>query len=388
MVFEPLTRHLRRGRKGRVPGNAAEEPYGARKGAVGAATAQAQRRLKVAAATAVGASALILLLAAAWWLTELKASGHAGGVVVIDVPPPSASTRLSRDAAAPGEAGQEDGARGMQGAGESGLMALAPQPALVEQGPYGLLPKIAPDGREPWQVYARPSDVRDTRPWIAIVITEIGLSTAASQEAIRRLPPTVTLSVDPYAAEPDEWAPKARGAGHEILLSLPLESDAFPFRDAGPMALLTSLAVEDNIERLQRVLSRCTGYVGVSSAFGRRFEQDEASLRPVLEFIGRRGLMYVGGDASKITLAPDDGNETEVPIVTVDVWIDDEATPHGIDRALAQLEATARERGVAVGLARNYPLTVARLAAWAAALEKKDIALVPISAVVGRQLLP
>jgi hypothetical protein len=55
---------------------------------------------------------------------------------------------------------------------------------------------------------------------------------------------------------------------------------------------------------------------------------------------------------------------------------------------LAQLEATARERGVAVGLARNYPLTVARLAAWAAALEKKDIALVPISAVVGRQLLP
>jgi polysaccharide deacetylase 2 family uncharacterized protein YibQ len=93
----------------------------------------------------------------------------------------------------------------------------------------------------------------------------------------------------------------------------------------------------------------------------------------------------VGSDASKITLAPD---ETEFPIITVDVWIDDEATPHGIDRALEQLEARAQERGVAVGLARNYPLMVARLAAWTAALEKKDIALVPISAVVGRQLLP
>jgi polysaccharide deacetylase 2 family uncharacterized protein YibQ len=260
---------------------------------------------------------------------------------------------------------------------------------LVEQGPYGLLPKVAPDGREPWRVYARPSDVRDTRSRIAIVITEIGLSTAASQEAIRRLPPAVTLSVDPYAAEPDKWVPKARGAGHEILLSLPLESDEFPFRDAGPMALLTSLAVEDNIERLQRVLGRCTGYVvGVSSAFGRRFEQDEASLRPVLEFIARRGLIYVGGAASKITLAPSDSDERKFPLITVDVWIDDEATPRGIDRALTQLEATARERGVAVGLARNYPLTIARLAAWAAALEKKDIALVPISAVAGRQLRP
>ena len=236
--------------------------------------------------------------------------------------------------------------------------------------------------------FTRPSDVRDTRPRIAIVITEIGLSTAASQEAIRRLPPEVTLSVDPYANEPDKWAPKARGTGHEILLSLPLETDEFPFRDAGPMALLTNLSVEDNLERLQRVLGRCTGYVGVASAFGRRFEQDEASLRPVLEFINGRGLIYVGGAASEITLAPGTGDETEIPVITVDVWIDDETTARGIDRALAQLEAVARERAVAVGLARNYPLTIARLSAWAAALEEKDMALVPISAVVGRQLLP
>jgi hypothetical protein len=379
MIFERLTRQLRRAPKERAEGNAAEEAHGWLEGADDAPTVAARGRLRVAMAMAVGISTLILVLAAAWWLTELKTSNDSGDAVVIDVPPPAAGTRLSLDAAAPG---REDGA---QGAADRAVMAPAPQPALVEQGPYGLLPKIAPDGREPWQVYARPSDVRDTRPRIAIVITGIGLSTAASQEAIRRLPPTVTLSVDPYSAQADEWAPKARGVGHEILLSLPLESDEFPFRDAGPMALLTSLTVEENIERLQRVLGRCTGYVGISSAFGRRFEQDEASLRPVLEFIGRRGLIYVGSDASKITLAPD---ETEFPIISVDVWIDDEATPHGIDRALAQLEARARERGVAVGLARNYPLMVARLAAWTAALEKKDIALVPISAVVGRQLLP
>jgi uncharacterized protein len=387
MIFEPLRRRLRRGPGGLAPGDSAQESHGLRFDAGGMPAAEAPRRLKAAAA-AVGASALILLLAAAWWLTELQASRNAGRVVVIDVPPPAASIRLSGDAAAPEGAGQKDVMRDAQGVGESEVMTPAPQPALVEEGPYGLLPKIASDGRKPWQVYARPSDVRDTRPRIAIVITEIGLSTAASQEAIRRLPPAVTLSVDPYAAEPDEWAPKARRAGHEILLSLPLESDEFPFRDAGPMALLTSLAVEDNIERLQRVLSRCTGYVGVASAFGRRFEQDEASLRPVLEFIDRRGLVYVGGDASQITLAPDAGDETEFPIVTVNVWIDDETTPHGIDRALAQLEAVARERAVAVGLARNYPLTIARLSAWAAALEEKDIALVPISAVVGRQFPP
>ncbi|MGZ8409232.1 MAG: divergent polysaccharide deacetylase family protein, partial [Hyphomicrobium sp.] len=320
MIFEPLRRYLRRAPGGLAADNAAEEPDGLRFDAGSAPAAEAPRHLKAATAAAVGASALILLLAVAWWLTELQTSRSAGRVVVIDVPPPVAGVRLSGDVAAPGGAGREDVARDAEGAGEGGIMAPAPQPALVEQGPYGLLPKIAPDGREPWQVYARPSDVRDTRPRIAIVITEIGLSTAASQEAIRRLPPEVTLSVDPYANEPDKWAPKARGAGHEIWLSLPLETDEFPFRDAGPMALLTNLSVEDNLERLQRVLGRCTGYVGVASAFGRRFEQDEASLRPVLEFINGRGLIYVGGDASEITLAPGTGDETKIPVITVDVW--------------------------------------------------------------------
>jgi uncharacterized protein len=379
MNFRALTCRLRRLASGRAPGPRPRPRSGG-------------RRLTTAIAGGAGLSAMILLLAAAWWLTDLQAAGQGSGgdrgAVVIDMPPSGVSTGSSDTS---DNTGVQKAARGDVAASPTAprpIMTPAPQPALVEQGPYGPLPKIAPDGRKPWQVYARPSDPGDTRPRIAIVITEIGLSTAASLEAIRRLPAEITLSVDPYAAEPDTWAPKARDAGHEILLSLPMESAEFPFRDPGPSALLTSLAVNENIDRLHRVLSRCTGYVGVASAFGRRFEQDDGSLRPILEFIGRRGLMYVGGVTSTTALAPELANEMEFPRIAVDVWIDEEATAHGIDRALAELEATARDRAVAVGLARNYPLTVARLARWAASLEERDIALVPVSAVAGRQFLP
>lgn len=356
-----------------------------------------RRRGWLGPAAAAGIGALVLVLAAGWWLTDLQASGN-GSSVVIDVPPRGDS---SGERGTPGAAAEETAAvstltgGGMarragetSGAVEDTVLVPAPQPALLEEGPYGPLPKIAPDGRKPWQVYQRPSDPADTRPRIAIVVTGIGLSTAASLEAIRRLPAAVTLSVDPYAAAPEKWAPRARGAGHEILLSLPLESSDFPFRDPGPIALLTSLSAADNLDRLQQLLSRCTGYVGVAGIFGRRFEQDEDSLPPVLEFLGRRGLMYVGGVTSAASLPPELASETEFPRVVVDVWIDDETTSLGIDRALAQLEATARERAVAVGVARNSPLTIVRLATWAASLEEKDIALVPVSAIAGRQLLP
>lgn len=321
--------------------------------------------------------AAILLLALGWWLMDLPAFGSSRAVV-IDVPPREGSSGQNGT----GRAG------GAGAAPEQAMMVPAPQPALLEEGPYGPLPKISADGRKPWEVYKRPSDGQDTRPRIAVVVSGIGLSTAASLEAIRRLPPTVTLSIDPYAAEPDKWAPKARDAGHEILLSLPVEASEFPFRDPGPIALLTSLSTADNLDRLQQLLSRCSGYVGVASMFGHRFEQDENSLRPVLEFLGRRGLMYVGGVTSAVSLPPELAGETEFPRLVVDVWIDDEATSHGIDRALAQLEATARERAVAIGIARNSPLTIMRLAAWAASLEEKEIALVPVSAIAGRQLLP
>lgn len=386
MIFAFLTSRARRSGLGRAP--------------------RKRRWVTPAAASGLGLGVVSLLLVGGWWLTDRQASGGAAEVVVIDVPHRGGSSgangtsgatsegEAAVSALAGGRMSAKTGREGDRqpsasgGAAEETMMVPAPQPALLEEGPYGPLPKIAADGRKPWQVYKKPSDLRDTRPRIAVVVTGFGLSTAASQDAIRRLPSEVTLSVDAYAAAPQTWAPKAREAGHEILLSLPLESSDFPFRDPGPSALLTSLPVADNLDRLQQLLSRCAGYVGVVSVLGRRFEQDQDSLRPVLEFLAQRGLMYVGGETSAASLPSELADETEFPRIVVDMWIDEEATPRGIDRALAQLEATARERAVAVGVARNSPLTIARLAAWAASLEQKDIALVPVSAIAGRQLLP
>ena len=56
-------------------------------------------------------------------------------------------------------------------------------------------------------------------------------------------------------------------------------------------------------------------------------------------------------------------------------------TPAKIDRALARLEALARERGIAVGIASALPASIERIAQWAKAAESRGIVLVPISAV-------
>ena len=137
--------------------------------------------------------------------------------------------------------------------------------------PDGLLPKICVDGRRPWQVYARPFNNSEPRPRVAIVLSGLGLSSAATESAIQGLPGGVTLAFHPYADNLQQWINLARAAGHEVLINLPLEPLDYPKDDPGPQALFTAFKPVENIERLNWALSRVTGYTGVSTHMGSRF---------------------------------------------------------------------------------------------------------------------
>ena len=264
-------------------------------------------------------------------------------------------------------------------------LSRVPDPALVEQGAYGPLPRVGADGRRPWRVYARPFDARDERPRIAVIITGLGLSQAATEAAITRLPGSVTLAFDPYAKGLDDWIPLAREAGHEVLLSLPMESANFPVHDPGPYALRTSLAPAENLRRLEFVLSRLSGYVGVVTLMGSGFTTAEEQLRPVLEALRGRGLLFVEAVRAPNTLAPEIATEIGLPHVANDLVLDENPSRASIDIRLAELEGIVRKRTTAVAMAAPNPATLERIAAWAATLEGKNLALAPVSAVALRQ---
>jgi len=56
--------------------------------------------------------------------------------------------------------------------------------------------------------------------------------------------------------------------------------------------------------------------------------------------------------------------------------------PAEIDRRLSELETQARANGSAVGSAFLYPVSVARIVAWAKGLQARGFVLVPVSAIV------
>ena len=138
-----------------------------------------------------------------------------------------------------------------------GAVATIPPafPAMIEDGPFGPLPRIAPDGRRPLLAYARPFDLDDQRPRIALLVVGLGLQADLTDAAIA-LPGEISLHFSAYAPDLPVWFGRARRAGHEVLLDLPMEPLDYPASDPGPRTLLAGASSEDNLQRLDWLLAR------------------------------------------------------------------------------------------------------------------------------------
>ena len=149
----------------------------------------------------------------------------------------------------------------------------------------------------PWEVYARPLTGNEQGQRVGILVTGVGLSRAATMAAITKLPGEISLVFEPYAPDLNNWLLRARLAGHEVFVGLPMESENFPDEDPGPLALSTTVQVAENMNRLHSILSSFAGYVGVVSTMGSKFSEAEGQLKPILTELKKRGLMFVDGGA-------------------------------------------------------------------------------------------
>ena len=260
-------------------------------------------------------------------------------------------------------------------------------PRLTETSKHGPLPKIAADGARPSEAYARtvkPLAGKPNAPRVAIVLGGLGIGSAATADAIGKLPGPVTLAFAPYGGNLAELAGRARGEGHEILLQVPMEPFDYPDNDPGPQTLLTALDAAANIDRLQWVMSRFQGYVGIANTMGARFTSSEPALAPVLREAAKRGLIYLDDGSSPRSVAREIAAANNLAFARADAVIDAVPTAADVDRALGRLETMARERGIAVGVASALPVSIERIAKWAKAAEGRGVQLIPISAVAKR----
>ena len=260
------------------------------------------------------------------------------------------------------------------------LPGVAPDAALLEMTALGPLPRVGDDGHLPRQVYARPFNTADKRPRIAIVVTGLGLSAAATESAIQGLPGSVTLAFAPYSPRLNEWIRLARAAGHEVLINVPMEPTNYPAYDPGPQTLLTTLNAEGNLDRLLWSLSRGTGYVGVVDFLGSQFTTSRVHMTPILDAIKQRGLLYLDSNSSPRSVSGAVAAKLKLVSAKATLTLDERASRTEIDRRFAELEQRAKREKQAIGIASPYPVSLERIATWVRQLEARGIAIAPVSA--------
>jgi len=264
----------------------------------------------------------------------------------------------------------------------------APLDGLFERTPAGNLPKVAASGMTPASAYARPFTAVGGMPKISLVVGGLGLNKNHTLTAINDLPPEVTLSFVPYAENLQTWVTRARDAGHEVLLELPMEAYDYPNVDTGPQTLLTSVSAEENKRRLNLLLGKATGYFGVTNYQGGKFATDIKSAGPVLAALKSRGLVFLHDGAANRSALPDAAKDTGASLTVANRIVDVEPSADAIDRELLQLEALAIQNGQALGVGYAYPVTIEQFRIWAQGLKAKGYQLAPASATMGVQAAP
>jgi len=258
----------------------------------------------------------------------------------------------------------------------------APIAGMTEPGPNGVLPIIASNGRTPAQAYARPYTAVQGRPMVAVVIGGLGFNARATTQAIDELPAEITLSFVPYASDLQGWIDRARARGHEVLIELPMEPFDPDADDTGPQTLLATATPQQNTARLEQLLSRASGYFGVTNYQGARFATSAQASAPVVQQLRRRGLVFLSSGIGQRTALSVEAQRAGLPNTAADRIIDARREAEAIDDQLLNLEALALQNQSAVGAGFAYPVTMEQVGRWARDVESRGYELAPASAVL------
>ena len=263
-------------------------------------------------------------------------------------------------------------------------VAHRPDPRLIERISSGYLPKRSDENLRPMDFYARQPATEGNFgiARVVLIVGGLGISQTGTQQAIRRLPPDVTLAFAPYGNSLQRWTEDARKAGHELLLQLPMEPIDFPSNNPGQHTLLSKAQTVENMANLHWLMSRMTNYVGVMNYLGGKLLGDEHALKPIFDELAERGLLFVDDGSVRNTRSDNTARGALLPFAKADARIDTLRERSKIAKELEELAKQAKRTGLAIGYANAFPETIAMLAQFAANAEKDGIEITPVSAIV------
>jgi uncharacterized protein len=217
-------------------------------------------------------------------------------------------------------------------------------------------------------------------PIAAIIVDDIGYDRQMG-DLFLSLDVPLTFALLPHAPFGRAFLAKARAAGHEIMLHLPMEPNEYPAVDPGPGALLAHMSPDRLIAELEDNLDQIDGIKGVNNHMGSRLSASPEHMRQIFSVLKRRGLYYIDSRTSAETVAHSSARLFQIPFAERDIFIDHQEDPQFIRAQITRLIKRAQKQGYAVGIAHPHANTYKALKEMLPQL-LTELQLVPASMVV------
>lgn len=198
-------------------------------------------------------------------------------------------------------------------------------------------------------------------------------------EEIIALGRPVTVAVLPGLRYSREVAERARAAGLEVFLHLPLEPED-PAMHLGPGGVTVAMSDTEIAATVRAGLDAVPGAVGVNNHMGSRGTADPRVMRAVLAVVKERNLLFVDSVTSPRSIAAALASEMGIPAASRHVFLDNEEDPEAIRTQIRRTIALARRQGSAVAIGHAQRLTAQVLREVLDEFDRAGIVLVPASA--------
>ncbi|HLE78488.1 MAG TPA: divergent polysaccharide deacetylase family protein [bacterium] len=217
-------------------------------------------------------------------------------------------------------------------------------------------------------------------PRVAIIFDDAGGS-LSDLDIIIALGRPVTIAVLPGLRFSREVAERARAAGLDVLLHLPMEAEDAS-KALGPGGISGEMSDEEIATVVREGLDGVPGAIGVNNHMGSKGTADERIMRAVLGVVRERRLMFVDSYTSPKSRAAQLAAEMGIPAGVRAVFLDNEDDPDAIRTQITRLLALAVQRGQVIAIGHAQRQTAKVLQEMLAEFDRQGIRLVPISVLV------
>ena len=192
-------------------------------------------------------------------------------------------------------------------------------------------------------------------PRLAIVIDDLG-NDRAQADSLFRLAYPLTISVLPHEANSGEIAEEAHRRGYQVMLHLPMASNAGDKDEAIELHPgMASAAVERTFAAM---LDTVPYAAGVNNHEGSLGTADQKLMDELMPLLHERNLFFIDSRTTAATVAETEAHAAGVAAARRNVFLDDEQSAPAIRKQFGLAIRDAREKGSALAIGHPHPETL------------------------------